>query len=103
MTAILGQHLLENKRDDKEVVMGFESYVVIEVQHKGSWSHTDAHEKGGEFGTTIGTELSYKGGTPFASAEGKDKVEFSGKYIQKDVRMSLNSEEDTTAKRVSGL
>jgi hypothetical protein len=103
MEAVNGQLQAINRRAKEPVDMELNLYLVTQEQHSGSWSSTISTEKGGEIGSTIGTEINYKGGVPVASVETKGKIEVTGKYIHKDTVLFLKGKEDTELKKVSSL
>lgn len=89
---------------DTPTEVDVELRITYSKQTKVSFGTEQDQEKGGEIGSTIGGEIAWKVGIPFAVEEsGKTKMEVTGKYVQKDVYKTMNSEEDTESTEVSDL
>jgi hypothetical protein len=102
MTAIRSTHILQNQRTDGDIALEVDLFLTTEQHIRVGVQEWTGKEDGGEIGVTIGGEVTLSAGFPYL-VEGttKGKTEVSGKYIRKDIHMTISDNEDTKVKRVS--
>ncbi|KAH7260700.1 uncharacterized protein BKA55DRAFT_467834, partial [Fusarium redolens] len=93
-------HVLYNRRANKPVEMGIDLYLQVEQGTKVNWQSQTGKEWGGELGGTIGGGFDWEVGLPeMVSGKINGKLDITGKWVIKNVKMDFDGGENSTITR----